>query len=90
MMDCRYDGIWGLLWVVKDDQLHKIEVRREEGEGGMEVEEEEEEEEEVVEEKIVSTNGWELLKWLIDLWEKDELETQSSNPDEREFIDTQL
>lgn len=32
------------------------------------------EEEEEIEEKVVSAKGWELLEWLLDLWEKDQQE----------------
>lgn len=73
MHGCRYDGIWGLLWVVKSDE-----------EDGVVVKEEAEEEEVVVEKREISKTGWQLLGWLVDLWEKDEDGYRSSNPAERE------
>jgi hypothetical protein len=74
------EGIWALLW---GRQKGENGLRTNGGGNGVEkgkgkakanAADSDDEEEEEIEEKVVSAEGWELLEWLLDLWEKDQQE----------------
>lgn len=83
MKRAEKEGIWGLLWA-SDPSLHDKEggdrrknprTKRKRGRGHLDEDEDSDEEEEGrenVRQRQVSENGWILLEWLVDLWEKDQ------------------
>jgi hypothetical protein len=62
MRRCVNDGIWGLLWINQTSQTGRRPNARKR----------DEDEEESEPRRIVSEKGWEVLQWLIQLWEKDQ------------------
>lgn len=87
--ECKHDGIWPLIWArepreskpstrgtSRDKSRANSKANSSEEDEDEEMEEEEEEEE-VVAEKVVSDRGWEVLEWLVALWEKDAVTSAS-------------
>ncbi|GFZ46930.1 hypothetical protein JCM24511_04156 [Saitozyma sp. JCM 24511] len=77
---CVDEGIWGLLWQRQKGEEGprndggKSGVGKGKGKAKATAADSDDEEEEEIEEKVVSAKGWELLEWLLDLWEKDQQE----------------
>jgi len=67
MSGCQEDGIWTLLWV-KDGVTKKSQR------------DDEDENEEDVKVRVVSERGWEILEWLVAVWEEDEVDHQKQHP----------
>ena len=57
MKSCRKDGVWGLLWVKENGKKRKEREDGDDGEGARQ--------------RVVSEKGWEVLEWLVAVWEKD-------------------
>ena len=67
---CKEDGVWGLIWVRAKETRRNRDSNGNEGgvgdEGG--------EEGANAKERVVSEMGWEILHWLVTVWEKDQVE----------------
>ncbi|WRT66702.1 uncharacterized protein IL334_003663 [Kwoniella shivajii] len=63
---CLDDGIWALLWEKKVEPQTHNQGKRERG-----IDEDDEEQRD---NRRISEEGWKLLEWLIDFWEKDKLD----------------
>lgn len=85
MRRCRDQGIWALVWERGDavPKNARAARRRRRADGDDQEDEEEEEEEEV---RKVSERGWQVIEWLVALWEKD----QALHPDLGECISDRL
>ena len=76
----REDGIWGLVWVREKG------AKKRDGHGhGHRDEDADEEEGKNATDKVVSEMGWEVLHWLVTVWEKDQAEHGKGRPDQSEL-----
>lgn len=78
------EGVWGILWDdsklqrgFNDDDMDMDDGEEEDGE------DEEEEQIRGKGKKIIGENGWRVLGWLLDVWEKDQEEHTLDHPDQR-------
>jgi len=81
MRTCKADGVWALIWErtrVKQESDRSTRRRRrasdddDEGGDGRGI-------------LVVSARGWDVLDWLIRVWEEDEYESRKRNPEQREL-----
>lgn len=74
------EGIWGLLWATEERSESTIRVRDKgkgkrrviRGRGVADEDDDEGDEEDIRKTRKISDSAWELLQWLVDLWEKDQ------------------
>lgn len=82
MRACIDKGIWELLWDLPPSKPPNGLER-----GIKEESDLSDEEEEVEVEKRISQAGWDILEWLIDVWEEDERSTTGAGKGSRCFLD---
>ncbi|WWC69864.1 uncharacterized protein I206_103807 [Kwoniella pini CBS 10737] len=74
MKECLDEGIWALLWEYRAKDATDIKKRKHRGDIDDDTGDYEEEGDR---KRKVSENGWNLLGWLIEFWEKDKLENSA-------------